>query len=539
MKLPSKEMLIDVLLAVWDVLFKHGRDVLLPNLVIGPIANRTAVNLGAKRFTGSTRLITVRALSARSIDGAIRSGPDEMGWAKFAIRKGLPEEGEKRMAVENDPHTVDDFSGEIKEGYGKGIKKLIYGGPCVVKIKGGLSFVSKVNVHEHKADKVGLHYDIVAEGIEPGSREFEIHIPGSSEAAGRYAFRQPEGFKDNQVLIVRMKDYGLIVPKPPFVKKERELLAEIDKHPTDEIFEWKADGSLANVVIKEDRAIFRSHRAEGETYYDRLPALEWLKNRSRLFTNRMLFPHPNQDGTVLKGELFHPEGAARVGGILNSSPEKAIAYQQEHGPVEFYVWDILKFHGKDVSEKPYAERRLMYEQVVRDIQRFNPHFMAVPRADNKAFGAFYDAIVADKRGLPFSEGGVIKHGNDTSGKPWIKIKFRDTYDVQVVDIIEGIGKRKGMVGRFLVESAGGGRGEIGSFKASDDQLRWMWKNRDILKGQVAEIYAQEITKAGAPRAGVFYRWHPSKSEAALLMSMLDDRKAMYKVKSAAGWRRKK
>jgi len=40
---------------------------------------------------------------------------------------------------------------------------------------------------------------------------------------------------------------------------------------------------------------------------------------------------------VLRGELHHPDGAARVGGMLNALPEKSIRIQQERGPVEFYV----------------------------------------------------------------------------------------------------------------------------------------------------------------------------------------------------------
>jgi hypothetical protein len=52
---------------------------------------------------------------------------------------------------------------------------------------------------------------------------------------------------------------------------------------------------------------------------------------------RKLFPGPDQEGTVLRGELHHPDGAARVGGMLNALPEKSIRIQQERGPVEFYV----------------------------------------------------------------------------------------------------------------------------------------------------------------------------------------------------------
>ena len=56
---------------------------------------------------------------------------------------------------------------------------------------------------------------------------------------------------------------------------------------------------------------------------------------------------------MLRGELQHPDGAARVGGILNALPEKSTRIQQERGPVEFYAWDIPNLKGRDVSEMPY------------------------------------------------------------------------------------------------------------------------------------------------------------------------------------------
>ena len=70
---------------------------------------------------------------------------------------------------------------------------------------------------------------------------------------------------------------------------------------------------------------------------------------------RKLFPGPDQEGTVLRGELHHPDGAARVGGIVSALPEKSIQIQRERGPVEFYTWDIAKFKRRDVSRMPYGE----------------------------------------------------------------------------------------------------------------------------------------------------------------------------------------
>jgi hypothetical protein len=528
----KKDLFIDVLWALGKTHADNAVDV-IGSMILQPMSKHIVAHVNPQPRGGASRLFTARAFARVSPDGGFIDGPAPIGYAKFAIRKGMPGPDQKVMAVENPPHQVDDFDGEIKEGYGKGTKRLLWSGQAVLKVDGKIK-LGKVNLHEHNADRAGLHYDFVAEGINPRTKQFEVNIPAGAYK-GRYAFIRPKGFEGN-VLITRMKDRGVIIPKPQFNLKDRAWLKELEGEP-DVIVEWKPDGSLANIVIEKDRAIFRSHRDSGETYYDRLPAIEWLANKSRLASNRLMFPGPDQDGTVLRGELFHPEGAARVGGILNSGADKAIEYQNEHGPVRVYVWDIAKLKGKDVSNLPYSQRREMYKGVVNDIRRFNNNWEVVPGV-SRDFVSWYDQIIGDKRGLPFAEGVVVKKAGSHSGEAWAKVKFRDTVDVRVIDILEGVGKREGKAGRLLVETAGGGRGEVGSFKATDEQLEWVWKNRDVLRGQVAEIVAQEITKTGAPRAGVFIRWHPSKSEAALLMYALDDRSAMFAMKSAAGWRRK-
>lgn len=533
MKQEYKDALSDAAWAALMTFRDHSINFVL-NMLLGSATKVTAAQFGAGKYNSAARLWTARKLAVKDVDGRVVAGPAVMGYAKFASRKPFPGPGEKTMGIENEPHTVDDFSGKISSGYGAGVKKLIYGGNGIIKIKGGTPFVGKVNIHEHKANRAGLHYDFVAEGIPPGTKEFEINIP-AGPFKGRYAFRQPEGFGPDQVLIIRMKDEDIVLPKPHTKLIDVPKLQELDESG-DYIVEWKPDGGLANIHIKDDRAIFTSHREQAAPYYDKLPGIEWIKNNNRLWTNRLLFRNPDLDGTVLQGELFHPEGAARVGGILNSGADKAIQYQREHGPVKVYVWDIFKYKGKDVHSLPYEQRRALYESVVRDIRRNNKLWEAAP-ARTRDFVPFYNEVIRDERGLPYSEGLVVKHRTN-SNEPWRKVKFRDTYDVKVIDILEGAGKREGKAGRLLVETPSGGRGEVGSFQATDSQLKWIWDNRDILRGQVAEIYAQEVTKAGAPRAGVFIRWHPSKSEAGLLMYSLDDRDRMYAMKSAAGWRPK-
>jgi hypothetical protein len=493
-------------------------------------------------------------LTEKAVDGAILSGMvPANSHAKFAIPKGLPKEGQKSLAIENDPHVLDGFDGVIKEGYGKGTKTLLLRDTIIVKMK-GKTFPALMEYHVHDAEKAGLHYDLCVEGVPPGTRKFEVNIP-RGEYKGRYAFQMtPKG-----MIVLPMKDRGEIHPKPQYNLKGEEFLREIAQEPGSWVVEQKLDGSLGNVVIHDNRAAFRSHRETGATYYDKLPQLEFLDNKSPMFLSRLLFSGPQLDGTVLKGELYHGDGAPRVAGILNALPEHARRIQHLRGPVRFYGWDIVKLRGKDVRDLPYAERRLLLEIVISDIRRFNKHWDVVPISKGDPH-AFYQEVI--QAPLPYGEGVVIKKADQGQDQgPWYKVKQTDFVDLEILEIQEGQGKYQESVGRFIVRASDPGQGrsllrserrvqpgtgEVGSFRVTDEQRRWIWEHRRELVGSVGKFQVQELTARGIPRAGVFIAFHEGKgSEAGLAMYAeslaggdpeLSER-TKYALKSAAGWRR--
>ncbi len=512
-------------------------------LLFGIALGRAKELLGTPQQLGTRQLALNRALQKKAVDGALLAGPRTgKEYAKFTLKKGLPTDQRPRtLAVENEPHSVDDFDGVIKEGYGKGEKRLIYSGTGVIKV-GGSCQLGKINVHEHDAEKAGFHYDFVAEGVDPHTESFEVNI-ANGVLKGRYAFRQ--AFEKNRYLVVRLKDNSVLVAKPDIHLKPPEFLKTIRQSDRPVSVEWKDDGSLANVAIHNLRAVYRSHRPEGESYYDKLPAIEDLRNRSPVWLARRLFPGPEQEGAVLRGELHHPDGAARVGGILNALPENSIRIQQERGPVEFYAWDIAKLKGRDVSQMPYGQRRELYEAVIADIRLFNRHLHVVPAMPEGGDPVeFYRAIIHNPRGLPFSEGVVVKYLDAVD--QWFKVKATDFVDCEVLEILPaGEGKYAGTLGRMLVRTPQGGTGEIGSFMISDAERDWIWQNKDLLTGQVAKIRVQDITDKGAPRAGVFIEWHESKSDVGLLQyaeglvgttDKTESRPMLFRLKSANGWR---
>lgn len=503
--------------------------------VASGIASKTIGNaVKAKIPTSRTPFLATKILSRITVDGAVLESLTPLSaWAKYALPKGLPTEG-RVLAIENDPHLVDDFDGVIGEGYGKGRKTLLLSTTVIAKVQ-GRTFPAKVNYHIHEADRAGVHYDIVVEGIKPGTEQWEINIPSGSYK-GRYAFIKTGPIGS---IVTRMKDQGVLIPKPAYTLRKEELLPAIDL--TKVIVERKIDGSLGNASVQDSRVYFRSHREGGETYYDRLPTLEFLRNESSFALSRYIYPGPNISGTVFQGELSHPDGAARVSGILNSLPQNARFIQQVRGPVRFYVWDILKYKGRDVSTWPYSERRALYERVVKEIRLVNKYWDVVEALKDESPKEFYERVTNDP--LPWGEGIVIKP-RDLSDQKWDKLKMTGFGYFKLVDILPGEGKYANNVGRLLVENTeNGAKGEVGSLAVPDDFRNWMWNHRSDLVGEVVKVRSQEVTARGVPRAGVFYGFHDSDvdllmaAEAKAAGTDRSPKEVMYAMKSAAGWRK--
>jgi ATP-dependent DNA ligase len=194
---------------------------------------------------------------------------------------------------------------------------------------------------------------------------------------------------------------------------------------------------------------------------------------------------------------------------------------------------------------PYGQRRELYEGVIAEIRLFNRHLHVVPAMPEGGDPVeFYQAIIHDRRGLPFSEGVLVKYKD--SRDEWFKVKANDTLDVKVVRCLEGAGKFAGSLGAMVVEGPTGVESEVGSFQLTNEQRRWIWQHRQVLTGQIAEVRALTVNDSGAIRAGVFVRFHPSRSEQGLLLYSEsvagstdpdESRSMMFRLKSSVGWRR--
>jgi hypothetical protein len=511
-------------IALWRTLLDQG-DLIATQILLPPIAGAisTRVRIAATGthipHEGPSRLASYRNAVTRTVDGAVLDGEAPGTWAKYAIPKGLPtEEGERRMAIENQAHSVEERSFVIKEGYGKGTKTLVYAGTATYKIDGESQF-GRVTVHFHQADKAGPHYDLVCEGVPTGTERWELSIH-NGPFKGRYAFVDASGalssgeYNEGR-LVTRMRDRGVRLAKPDYRLKDRAWLAtEVRANPGRYNVTRKYDGALVNGAGREGRMYLRSHREGGETYYDRFPQVEYLANDSRLLTCRVLFPKADFDFTV-QAELVHADGAARVGGLCNSAPEKAQAYQEAHGPAILFVWDCLSYHGKDISQLPYRERRVYAARLVKELRPYSDHIhLAEEMPAGMDPAVFYDRVVSDRRGLPYSEGVVVKDNRDPSGGVWFKVKQSDLADFELVQVLPGkSGKFATSAGAIEVrDPATGTTSKVGSFKVNDATRQYIYDHRYELAGATVRIEVMEKNPSGTQRAGRFVDFHPDKNQ---------------------------
>ena len=130
--------------------------------------------------------------------------------------------------------------------------------------------------------------------------------------------------------------------------------------------EWKWDG-IRGQMIKRNDELFVWSRGE-ELMTEKFPEYHALKNHL-----------PN--GIVLDGEIipYKSSKASPVGGGLEGTPlpfsllqtrigRKNITKKQlTEAPISFFAYDLLEYEGKDIRESLLAERRILLEKLVNDI----------------------------------------------------------------------------------------------------------------------------------------------------------------------------
>lgn len=383
----------------------------------------------------------------------------------WVLPKGLPENNEKRKAIRQPDHDPEymGFEGYIEKDYGKGKVDLVKHSDTVLIILSNPTHVRFVIIDE----KPIIEYHL----WKPPDQDWFM-----KDVSPQY--------KD---LDLEKGDY------------KKVPINEADKYYGGEwAFSPKIDGAHCIIMFDEYITRFYSPR-ESKTTTNALQYtyhLPW----------NLIKPIPELKDTKIRGEIFftHNKKAMpveKISGLLNKIPEKARLDIKKYGfSPQFYVFDIEKHKGRDVSNKPFKEKLKILKDAVNKLPTnfIIPEYVTSEEQKQKMLSD----IKSGKEKL--TNEGVVIINTEEKGAKAKKLKFGDEWDMYIREIEPTTKGGKKMAGYFTYSEKPNGEilGKVGSGLTDENRID-MYKNPNKFIGRVATIRGMSRTKKGSIRAPVF------------------------------------
>lgn len=403
----------------------------------------------------------------------VRFGTPDTGLHSWAVRRGLPQPGEKHLAIQQPihEHGYKEFEGIIPQGYGAG---------TVRRQQGGQVLITKV---------------------EPGSIHFTT---AQGRFPERYALIKPKAGK-NWLLLnttpTQQVPYGKVHYATIPTEKAEEVIEGLQPGSS---VQAKIDGAASLTKLFKDHVEVVSYRTAKGTGYPIVHTERVLHGRPR-----SQIP-PELVGSVIRGELYGvgPEGRSippqQLGGILNAGVAKAIQRQRDQQiKLKNMVFDVHQLGSTPVGDMPYDQRMAKLREILPHLPGETFHLPEEARTPAEA-RAMFEKIRTGQH--PLTNEGIVIH--PATGKP-TKVKFMDDHDVYLREVFPGEGKYKGTAAggfRYSHEPEGPIVGEVGT-GLSDDLRRDLWENQANYIGRVAKVRAQQRFPSGALRAPSLVSMH--------------------------------
>lgn len=233
-----------------------------------------------------------------------------------------------------------------------------------------------------------------------------------------------------------------------------EKFRKLDEERQAEI--WKSPKWVAQLKLNGCRLILHIGGVNGQEKINRLTARGKSVTDFLFGENTDNFPyHRDLDlnvlqGTVLDGEIISPYAVVNTGRTVtrkalqvavactNPNSTVGVEIQKKYGPMQYHVFDIIKYIGKDVTGEPYAQRLHWLNQVKQIVERLGAQdlikFVPVVKDDKEAY---YNKVVAEGE-----EGVVLKDITATyrmGARPTtlLKVKRFEELDAYVVGFVPG------------------------------------------------------------------------------------------------------
>jgi hypothetical protein len=388
---------------------------------------------------------------------------DALSWA---VRK-LPEPGQKTLAVEQPTHESSymGWEGSIESGYGAGTVTSM--------------FFDKVEVLESKPDKI----------------LFNIY---KGQSVDRYMLMKTGG-KD-WLLYNYTGQTGEKVPDyKPHYKSIK--LDELKTDYKDEVWAPKIDGAHNTVLIRPGKRLdvysYRtSKKSGGPIDHSYRTDLYKAKGPVDLGT------------TIVRTELYIPgKDSSTIGGVLNSNVWKSRDSQSQVGKLKPAMFDVVKFKGKFVEDRPYKEKLEMLKEISMKVPELEMPPLAYTQQEKMKLK---DDIISGRNPLT-REGVVVYKLNEAT--PY-KSKSNEDFDVLITGVFgssPGSKYEGNAIGGFIgIPENSKTKIRIGS-GLSDELRRDAYLNPNKFIGSWAKVTGQmQYAKSGKVRMPIFKEFRYEK-----------------------------
>jgi hypothetical protein len=415
----------------------------------------------------------------------LRFGNKDTGLLSWAVRKGMPQVGQKHLAVQQPvhDHAYKDFQGKIESGYGKG---------------------------EVTTDDKG---EVLVTRSSPNALHFTVAHKGTPE---RFVLVKTNQGKDGRGWLLMNLTPTAMLPegKRRYVPVSPERAEEIITNlPEGASVQPKIDGASLIMPILKDKIEAISYRQSKKTGGP-------ISYTEKLFKG---IPSPYETnmpmslrGTLLRGELYgvdkdnKPIPAQQLGGLLNSSISKSIKDQESRGVnLKALLYDIDRRGKQKTDNVSYQDRYKMLQEITQYLPKDKVELPEQATTPEAAMDLW--TRIKNRQHNMTSEG-VIVH--PSIGVP-MKAKIRPEFDVWIKSMFPGRGKYKGTgVGGFEYshEQEGPTVGRVGT-GLSDELRRSMYSNPNDYVGRVAKVHAHAKLPSGALREPSLHSLHEDYPQA--------------------------
>jgi len=212
------------------------------------------------------------------------------------------------------------------------------------------------------------------------------------------------------------------------------------------------------------------------------------------------------DDYVLDGELLHyTDGVLDDRKTGNGFINSALTTPTDDPNFKLVIWDMIPwevFYGHKKSTWQYDVRWKMLEAVVKDANNVE----VVP---SESINSLEEAMKIFALNLSLGyEGAILKNSNhlwtNKRSPDLVKMKEEITAEFNVIDIVEGTGKYKNMLGSIVVtDESGNIKTNVGT-GFSDEERQQYWKNKNTILNQIVEVKYNEIIETkGSNKKSLF------------------------------------